>query len=193
MTLLDLLRLGFARALYFIGWQGMAGLALVACGLAAWLGAARIGPASGDKAAAPQAIVSESPSHGQPAPLGQARPILPVLPASVDVPLVLKRIQMAAQDSGLTWPSASYRYVPLTPDSLASLEIQTTLKGPYVKIKKLIATLLNEQPALAMREFTLTRPHVDTSEVEAKIRWTVFLQDGWQPGGQATPTRRSPP
>ena len=63
----------------------------------------------------------------------------------------------------------------------ATPEIRTTIKGPYPKLRQLIATLLDKEPALALRELTMSRPNGDTPEVEAKIRWVVFLADGWAP------------
>lgn len=107
----------------------------------------------------------------------------PALPSASDAIRLLKEIKACAQRNDLAWPQAEYRIAPLNSESLATLEIRTSLKGPYPKLRQMMVTLLDKEPALALREFTLSRPNGDTAEVEAKIRWVVFLADGW-PAGQ---------
>jgi hypothetical protein len=105
----------------------------------------------------------------------------PSLPHSADAVLLIKRIKEVVQANGLSWPQADYRVTPLSDEGLSTLEIRTTIKGPYPKLRQLIATLLDKEPALGMRELTLSRPNGDTPDVEAKVRWVVFLADGWAP------------
>lgn len=105
----------------------------------------------------------------------------PALPRGAESVAVLKRVQAIVRASGLSWPQADYRLTPLSDEGLATLEIRTTLKGPYPQLRQLITSLLDKEPALALRELSLTRPNGDTPEVEAKVRWVVFLADGWAP------------
>ncbi|MBI3380397.1 MAG: hypothetical protein HY019_00195 [Aquabacterium sp.] len=124
------------------------------------------------------ATVASSPSVSEPAP-ASLRTLPPTLPRGIDSVALLKRIKSTVQAGGLTWPQADYRLTPLSDERLATLEIRTTLKGPYPKLRQLISTLLDKEPALALQELSLTRPNGDTLDVEAKVRWVVFLADGW--------------
>jgi hypothetical protein len=166
-----------ARVYNQVGWPGIAGLILAAAAitLLSWL--AYAGNPDPDNSA-----------HGMSAePLARAPVIAPVritppaLSHSSESVLVLKRIKASIQTLGLIWPQAEYRITPLGDEGLATLDIRTTVKGSYPKVRKLIATLLENEPALGLRELTLSRPNGDTADIEAKIRWVVFLADGWAP------------
>jgi hypothetical protein len=180
----------WARLLYTVGWQGVAGAGLILASILLHASSQRTMQSTAQlRVGLPRAIGSDAPvpTHGKPIHL------IPGLPASANTPLLLKEIQRATQAQGLAWPYATYQYAPLTDDTLATLEVQTTLKGPYVKIKKVVSSLLRDQPALAMREFTVTRPNADTTDVEAKVRWAVFLSDGWAPSVPAVGAGRKTP
>jgi DNA-binding transcriptional ArsR family regulator len=166
-----------ARIYARLGWPGCAGLILSVLSLAAlaWLHQVKHLSAIG----AIQDTVSEAVTRA-PAPQ-PVRITPPALPHSADSVRLVKHIKEIVQGSGLSWPQADYRITPLSDEGLATLEIRTTIKGPYPKLRQLIATLLDKEPALALRELTLARPNGDTPEVEAKIRWVVFLADGWAP------------
>lgn len=119
-------------------------------------------------------------------------PLTPVLPRSEDAVQILRMVEGQAKANGLAWPQADYRITPLSDEALAALEIRTTLKGPYPKLRQMIASVLDNQPALALRELTFTRPNGDAMEVEAKIRWAVFLADGWPPANHGDLNRDQP-
>jgi Tfp pilus assembly protein PilO len=180
----------WARLLYTVGWQGVIGAGLILASMLLQASSHRtLQSAAQLRVGLPRAIKHDTTVSAPDKPIH----LLPGLPASANTPLLLKEIQQATQAQGLAWPYATYQYAPLTDDTLATLEIQTTLKGPYVKIKKVVSTLLRDQPALAMREFTVTRPNADTTDVEAKVRWAVFLSDGWVPGLPAAGARGKAP
>ena len=166
-----------ARVYARLGWAGCTGLILVIISLAAlaWLHHIRHLHVT---AASHGAISEEVVKGAVPEPV---RITPPSLPRSADSVQLLKRIKEVVQANGLSWPQADYRITPLSDEGLSTLEIRTTIKGPYPKLRKLMATLLDKEPALALRELTLSRPNGDTPEVEAKIRWVVFLADGWAP------------
>lgn len=111
-------------------------------------------------------------------PAQQAHP-MPPLPYEADILDVIQAVRQVAVAQGLSWTQADYRLTPLSADSLSTLTIRTTLKGPYQKIRKALNTVLNKQPALALRELTITRPNADTPDVEAKVQMVLYLSDGW--------------
>lgn len=184
--------LGFAKQLRILGermyvslgWSGLTGIVLctVSAISFAWLTSVQQGVSRNE--------VNAGSSIGDVAPtpvVSSSRLVPPSLPRSRDTVDLIKRIKVAIRSQGLAWPQAEYRTAPLSDDTLAALEIRTTLKGTYPQIRAVVTSLLKTEPALALRELTLTRPNSDASEVEAKIRWVVFLADNWPPanfGGQ---------
>jgi hypothetical protein len=175
-------RIAAARLYAFLGWPGCAGglIGLLSALVLFWLHQESLQARQRHQAAvqsgeAAQVAGADNPSR---MPL---RVSPPALPHGFDAMAMLKRIETAVRASGLTWPQAEYRQAPIGDEGLATLEIRTTLKGPYPKLRQLITTLLDKEPALALRELNLTRANGDTPDVEAKVRWVVFLADGWAP------------
>jgi len=171
-----------ARLYARLGWPGCAGalMLLVAALAMLWLRQESLQALQQHQQARQNASAAASALANTPLP-ATLRISPPALPHGADSVAVLKRIQTVVQASGLAWPQADYRVTPLSDEGLATLEIRTTLKGPYPKLRQLITALLDKEPALALRELSLTRPNGDTPEVEAKVRWVVFLADGWAP------------
>lgn len=97
------------------------------------------------------------------------------LPPATDIPLLLTRIQRAAVDAGLGWPRADYRFNAASDEVPASLEVQCTLKGPYLAIRRFVTALLQDTPTLTLREFKLSRANPDAADVEAKLSIVVYL------------------
>lgn len=169
-----------ARLYARVGWPGCIGclMLLVSAFALIWLRQEGLHVLKQHRQAMQSATVASSPSVSEPAP-ASLRTLPPTLPRGIDSVALLKRIKSTVQAGGLTWPQADYRLTPLSDERLATLEIRTTLKGPYPKLRQLISTLLDKEPALALQELSLTRPNGDTLDVEAKVRWVVFLADGW--------------
>jgi hypothetical protein len=168
----------FARAHQRLGLAGLAAPVLVATALVsgalAWREHRRVG-AEPVVSAAPPATMVHSNAAGH----------LPLRPVS-DVPLLLTRMERAALEQGLGWPHAEYRLNAATEDSPASLEVHCTLQGPYPKIRRFVTALLQDSPALTLREFSLVRANVDASDVEAKLGVVVYLASGPVPSGPST-------
>jgi hypothetical protein len=112
---------------------------------------------------------------------GGVRPLPRVLPSASDVPQQLTRIERAATGAGLGWPRAEYRVVAATQDTPAMLEVRCTLKGPYPALRRFVTALLQDQPALTLKEFSLARPAADVVDVEARLAVVVYLAEGRQP------------
>ena len=171
-----------ARLYQRIGWHGAFGLAsLLAAAVAvalAWRPHQRF---------VLEAQMTESRATAEPMPTrvdaatSQPR-VQASLPPASDIPLLLTRIQRAALDSGLGWPRADYQFNAANDDTPASLEVQCTLKGPYLAIRRFVTTLLQDTPTLTLREFNLSRPNADAADVEAKFSIVVYLATDAAPG-----------
>jgi hypothetical protein len=167
-------RIALARLHQRVGLPGIVGPVLVALALGSGAMAWREHKRDPDGP-----VASTAPS-----PVAVPHPKLPgrmPLRPSGDVPLLLTRIERAALDQGLGWPQADYRFNAASEDTPASLEVHCTLKGPYPKIRRFVATLLQDTPALTMREFSLARPNADAAEVETKLGVVVYLASAATP------------
>lgn len=177
LTLPQLAHVMVARLQAHLGWAGFAGIGCMVIALLVGLWVHRA-----NHAVVPPPLPIKSIAD---APALATVPLTPpALPRAADSVQILRMLEGQAKANGLTWPQAEYRITPISDEGLATLEIRTTLKGSYPQLRKLIATLLDKQPALALRELTLSRPNGDTVEVEAKVRWAMFLADGWAPASQ---------
>lgn len=170
-----------ARVHQVIGWAGVAGLALIATAAAvmsltwsthhAWLDA----QAAKSSTAAP--VLRAVPVTAAAAATAPAL-VAPDLPQAGDIPLLLTQMKQAAVANGLEWRAADYRVTPATPTQPASLEVRCSLRGPYPKLRSMLAQLIGSVPAFSVREFSASRPNADTPVIEAKLVLAVFLQDG---------------
>jgi Tfp pilus assembly protein PilO len=102
-------------------------------------------------------------------------PVVRSLPQAAEIPALLTRVERAAVSAGLGWARADYRVNGATDDTPASLEVRCTLKGAYPNMRRFVTTLLQETPALTLKEFSLMRPNAETADVEAKLTVLVYL------------------
>jgi hypothetical protein len=102
------------------------------------------------------------------------------------VPKHLRQLAQITAGNGLNWTAADYRVNPETLSQAASLEVRTTLKGPYPRLRATIAQTLRDIPATTLREFRLTRISSESIDVEAQLLIAVVLSSE---AGQASPSR----
>jgi len=162
-----------ARLYWHFGWPGIVGLCLL---LAAVMTLAVVLPqwrtdyesnvvasqASGEQV---RSIAAE----------GATRTTEVRLPPASDAPRLLSRIQSAAVEAGLGWPRAEYQFSDATDDAPARIEVQCSLKGSYIGIRRFVTAILQDTPTLNLREFRLSRPNSTAGDVDAKIGMVVFL------------------
>jgi hypothetical protein len=167
------LRIAASRLHQLVGWPGLAGFALLLAA-ATWAGLSwrhhRVFVET-----ALQVPTRAAPHVVADTPRDPSLALRDALPRVDDVPKLLSEIQQAAIVQGLGWPQAEYRLHPATDDELASLEVRCTLKGPYPELRRFIATLLWRQPALTLREFSLSRAGSEAPQVEAKLSLGIYL------------------
>ena len=160
-----------ARFFQAAGWAGMAGTGLMLVALV-WLAFARLSH---------RLPVEEAGVAIRPASSSEASPTSMVaaisLPNRSELSLVLAHIHRTAVRNGLGWPAAEYKVTVATEASPATLEVRCRLKGDYPNLRSAIAHLLRSIPGLTLRDLSMTRTSSDTSEVEAKLTFVVFLRD----------------
>ncbi len=166
------IRIAGARLRQLVGWNGAVGLMLIFVSL--WVVAAL-------RWAAPPtpAELTTSPSLATGAAVVESQRAAPqqdvAIPPVSAVPLLLTRIQRTAVAHGLGWARADYRLNPATDEVPASLDVKCVLKGSYPNVRAFVTDVLLDVPTLTLRQFNLSRPGIETSEVEAKLSFVVYL------------------
>lgn len=105
-------------------------------------------------------------------PTVEARPILQLVD---DGPALLARVQKRAVDQGLGWPKADYQFNSATNLLPASLEVRCAYKATYPAVRRFIASLLKDEPALTLRELSFSRATTEVPDVDAKLGFLIYL------------------
>ncbi len=73
---------------------------------------------------------------------------------------VMARIQAAATTEGLVLDEASYRLSFVSAETLDSLQIELPFKASYGPLRRFVARVLHDMPALALEEMAINRTTV---------------------------------
>lgn len=87
---------------------------------------------------------------------------------------VIGQVHSAALAEGLTLQEMSFELSEANGSTYVGLDIVLPVNGSYVQLKRFIARLLAESPALALGGFTLNRQSVSDSTLEAQLRFTLY-------------------
>ncbi len=174
--LLDWLRYGLAR----LGWPGSVGLALLlAAGLLHGLEVRPMRDANlnlQQRAAglAKQVRPARATEAAKPADLSVT------LPGTERMPEAVARLFAAARHAGLTLQQGAYRSVGekpagQNPNGLLRYQISLPVTGEYPAVRAFVAEALEREPSLALDGMRLAREGMDQSEVDAELRFTLYL------------------
>jgi hypothetical protein len=177
------LRLVLSETLHGLGQPGVAGIALLAFSLslavsamlpswqelkgerARWVAAQESRRAAAARADAPDA-----------SPAGQLRAFYAVFPLHTEDPEPLAHMFAAARDSGLQLTRGEYVVVTDRQTGLVLYRITLPVRGAYAQVREFVAASLKAVPALALDELTFERRNVSETQVEARIRFTLYLR-----------------
>ncbi len=154
------------------GWPGLVGLALLA-GAAADVAHIAAVPEPADDGPVTRAVVPRRPAS---APM-----LASVVLDEASLPGLQRALAARATAAGMAWTAADYRLLPATETLPPAYEVHSTLKGRYPAIRRFVADGLTASPPAALREFTLTRPGVDSGDVEAHVTLAFFLDPAASP------------
>jgi Tfp pilus assembly protein PilO len=101
-------------------------------------------------------------------------PLTSPLGTEDELPTVLADIARLARDEGLSFPMSDYTWTPQTEAEFGQYELQFSLKGGYLPIRHFLQDLLNNEPALAIRNVSLSRDSPAQPDLNAKIRIVIF-------------------
>lgn len=173
MSTLHHVQVRFARTRQLIGWAGLAGLALMLTASLVF-GLAFMAQSTIPTGLPALAVDSDIPTTAAGAPEAGPRTV-PDLARPGDVPKLLRQLERIAVENGLGWAAADYRITPLSSTQTTGLEVRSTFKGPYPKLRSMVAKVLREVPASTLREFSVTRASSEQVDVEARLVFAVLL------------------
>lgn len=167
-----------------LGWPGLAGGALLVLAVGyAVLGllparqalAAMESQLAADRAqlsAAVSVVVGKPSSDASSAQLEDFRRNLP---AQLDATGAIDRIYVLAQQEGISLARGEYA-LGLDPKTrLARYQVLLPVRGSYPQLRRFLHGLQAQLPALALEEVDLQRKQIADSELEGRIRMTLYL------------------
>lgn len=171
MTGADWLHYALAR----LGWPGAAGLLLLAA--AGLLQALAVEPLHAARATLAQRSArlaqTTPPQHRSEAP--PAAPFSATLPGAERMPEAVARLFAAARHAGLSLQQGAYRPAGEKASRLLSYQISLPVSGDYPAVRAFVAEVLEREPSLALAGLRLLRSDMNQGEIEAELRFTLYL------------------
>lgn len=99
-------------------------------------------------------------------------------PRSHSSPLWLGKIYGAAKETGITLASGEYEFQRTTGSRLGRYRITLPAHGSYEQVREFIAAVLKEVPAAALDDISLRREAIESPDLEARLRLTLYMEAG---------------
>ena len=88
----------------------------------------------------------------------------------------VERLHRSATERGLSLASGEYRVLAATASAPQRYQIVLPVTGAYPRIRAWLADAMNAQPGLALEELSFSRNGVSDAQVQARVRWTLYLK-----------------
>jgi len=170
----------FKRGLLKLRWPGLLGVLLLLFAAAFYaLGVqptrARVAVLEAERAQLTARLRGRGPA-AEPATQGtQLANFYGFFPAAAALPELLRTIQHAAEANGLRLEKGEYRLNHERGFPLARYLVTLPLRGGYGDVRGFVNAVLDTVPAAALEDLTLKREEIDDTEVEARVRFVLFL------------------
>lgn len=174
------LKAGFA----YLGWPGSVGLGLLALAL---VGYQTVLLPAQDRLANLRTQISNQRAQiaknkamqtAMPAPEDNLLDFYRRFPVHVAAPDVLEKLYTAAADAGIALEQGEYRPETAKGDKLDRYQITLPVTGSYPQIRKFIARLLVDLPAISLDGVSFQRQKIGDAQVESQIKLTLYLGRG---------------
>jgi hypothetical protein len=176
-------RLLLSETLQRLGRPGVIGIALLASSLGlavstllpSWqeLGRLRAKAAAAQESLRTAAARAPRPDES---PAGQLRAFYAFFPLHTDASGSLSHMFAAARESGLQLSRGEYAIVTDRQTGLVVYRMTLPVRGGYTQIREFVAASLKAVPALALDEVTFERPKISETQVQARVRLTLYLR-----------------
>lgn len=174
----------FERLYMHLGKTGVAGLLLVSVALFLGFVAAR----ASEESAALKAEIAHLDTAVREAKLSATRPDTPHtdhsndaweqnLPTLHDLPRILSALSAAAEKRQIQMEQIEYLNTKPSTRSPGTYSVHFVIRADYPELRRFLARVMNEQPALAMRELVIRRDDPQQTAIEAKVRLAIFYRE----------------
>lgn len=168
------------RGLIRLRWPGIVGLGLLL--LTAGLGALsihttqqRVQALSDDVARLSARLGQRGAASASASGRSQLSNFYAFFPLTENVPELLGRVHRAAMQNQLLLRKGEYKLSREVDFHLARYEVTLPVTGDYGRVRGFVNDVLQAVPSAALDELTLKREAVDQSELEARVRFSLFL------------------
>lgn len=176
-------RLVLSETLQRLGRPGVIGIALLAFSLSltvstllpSWQELKRVRAEAAAAQEMQRTAASRAPAPDHSA-AGQLRAFYAIFPLRTDAPASLAHMFAAARDSGLQLSRGEYVVVTDRQTGLVLYRMTLPVRGGYTQIREFVAASLKAEPALALDELTFERPSISETQVQARVRLTLYLR-----------------
>lgn len=90
----------------------------------------------------------------------------------------LRRLFDAASRAGLELAQGEYRLTEVKDAQLRRYQVSLPVAGGYPEIRAFVARALNADPALALTAIQLRREGIESTDLEAQLNFTLYLESG---------------
>jgi Tfp pilus assembly protein PilO len=170
----------FKRGLIGLRWPGLLGLTLAIVAIGFY--AAGVRPlqarAAGLKSEAEtlaEQLGTRGPVAPPPTQRSQLSNFYAFFPVIESLPELLGRVQAAANANHLQLEKGEYRLSQEREFPLARYQVTLPVRGTYPQVRGFVNDVLDAVPAAALEELALKREQASDPEVEARVRFAVFL------------------
>ena len=171
------------------GWPALAGAALFVGALTMQF--AMVEPAATKLADVRGRIAkARSPRNTASAAVTDAAGVLAALPTREALEAAVGAIHHAAAAQGIVTAGAEYR--ARKEGEFMRYEISLPVRAAWDPLRRWLAAIVEQQPALAVDELGLRRDKAEQEQLDGRVRLTLFLRTRGQPAAAATPVAVSP-
>ena len=168
------------RTLMSLRWPGLLGVALVVFALAFYaLGVRPLHKRAASLEKEVSALSAQISTRGgiapRPTQRSQLSNFFAFFPVTEALPELLGKVQRAARDNSLQLEKGEYRLTQEREFPLARYQVTLPVKGTYPQVRGFVNDVLAAVPAAALEELALKREGAADPQVEARVRFTVFL------------------
>jgi hypothetical protein len=109
-------------------------------------------------------------------PASQPLNPLAMLPPTGTASQQIGELERLARAHGLDLPRGQYSVTPLPGTSLARWQLVLPVDTPYPALHAFLAAALERQPNLALDALKLKRERIESAELEAELRMSLFVE-----------------
>jgi hypothetical protein len=109
-------------------------------------------------------------------PAAQLRAFYAIFPLQADAPASLSRVYAAAAEKNLQLLRGEYALSVDRQTGLVLYRMTLPVRGGYPQIREFVAAALKAVPTLALDELSFERPKISDTQVQTRIRLTLYLK-----------------